>query len=265
MLKQQPMISEKQAEKLIYTMAKYSDHPHQIIRNFLNVDIKRWFEQNHQPWKRLIADTRSSNNPIPFVENLFDYEWKLSVPDNSSTTVYQYGHKTVSLTGSGQLSILDYHTKFKQALEARTNTIKKGSYSDLLSCITHSVASVESYITSKTNIWNKTNNQQLFPIESIVDLDKKLNDWLYSMVGYKLNQEGKIWNHFTDFRNLNNTIFKHNTIGSHAATYSDMAKLINKFKTGIAELLFKLHLLFKESVPSKIIRGIYLPDVFNVK
>lgn len=264
MLKEKPMISLKQAEKLVLSMTKHADHGHQRLRDLSNFQIEQWFKHNNIQWKTLISST-SSGKPIPFVENLIGYEWSLEASDNTSITVYQFGHETAKLIGSGQISILDYHTKFVQALEARSAAIKKGNYQDLLSCATHGVASIESYITSKANIWNKSGKQPIFSIERTVNLDEKLNEWLFAMTGYKMNQSGATWNHFMDFRTLNNNIFKHNTTGSHAASYNDMVKLINKFRTGIAEILFRLHEFFKEPIPSKIIRGIYLPDVFYTK
>lgn len=265
MLKQQPTISTKQAENLIYDMAKYSDHNHSKLRNLSNANIKRWFEQNCGSWRTLVANTRIPNSSIPLIENLLGYDWTLEASDTTSVTVLQYGHETAKLVGSGHISILDYHTKFVYALEARAIAIKRGSYPDLLSCVTHGVASVEAYITNKASLWNKSNNQSPFPIKEKSNLDEKLNNWLFTMVGYKMKQAGAVWNHFTDFRNLNNDQFKHNSVGSHGASYNEMVKLINKFRTGISELLFRLHQRFKEPVPSKIIRGIYLPDVFNTK
>ena len=41
-----------------------------------------------------------------------------------------------------------------------------------------------------------------------------------------------------------------------------MVNILNKFRRGIAEFLFILHQKFNDPVPSKIIRGIYLPDIF---
>lgn len=163
------------------------------------------------------------------------------------------------------MSILDYHTKFAKSLSERKEAIKKGSYTEILSCVTHGVAAIESYVTGKANDWNNRGRQPQFATEQISNLDEKFNDWLFTMANFKASQTGAVWNYFTDFRNLNNTVFKHNPKGSHAATYDDMVNILNKFRRGIAELLFILHQKFNDPVPSKIIRGMYLPDIFQVK
>lgn len=265
MLKEKPLISLKQAEKLIYTMAKYSDHTHSKLRNLKDIDIQKFFDLNGKPWKSLVGNTRSPANLIPLIENILGYEYRLEASNNTSLTIYQQGHKTTSLIEAGNVSIFDYHTKFIKALEERKISVQKGSYTELLSCVTHGVAAIESYITIKATIWNKSRRQPTFETEGISNLDIKLNDWLFRMTGFEMNKSGAIWNDFMEFKNINNKIIKHNSTGSHAASYNEMVRLINRFRIGIAEFLFNLHQKFDDLVPSKIIRGIYLPDVFYVK
>lgn len=260
MLKEQLFIFRKQAENLIYDMTRYADNRFNA-KNLTNEEIKQWFEKNRYEWRRLIENARTLKT-IPLVENLIDYEFSLQASKNTSVTIYQSGHETAKLVGPGQLNVFNYHSRFIKALEERGNAVKKNSYADLLSCITHAIASVELYINSKINLWNQNNKQSPLSLESHVKLDEKLNGQLFTMCGYRMNQLNTVWNHFIDLKNLNNEIFKHNATGSDAASYNKMAQIINKFRTGIAMLLFKLHQLFKEPVPSKIIRGVYLPDVY---
>lgn len=173
-----------------------------------------------------------------------------------------YGYEGAKLIGSGQISGADYHSKYTKSLKSRKNAISNGCYSELLNCITNAVASIESYVSSKANVWNKQHECVEFPVGMTISLETKLNDWLIIMTGHKLNEFDLIWNHFTDYKNLNNSIFKHNPAGSHAASFDEMANIINKFRTGIAEILFQLHRLFNERIPSNIVRGKYLPDVY---
>lgn len=255
------MISAKQAEKMIYSMVKYSDHVLHYLRSLSDDEIKKWFEHNGYSWSILVAESRILDKAIPFVENLFGYELILETSNETSFTVFHYGHETVKLSGSGHISIFDFHTKFIEALKFRSKTIKSKSATDLFSFVTYGVASVESYITSKAYIWNKSGKQPLFKIDNSSNLDEKLNNWLYIMTKNRMSQAGAVWNYFMDFKNLNNVIVKHNSTGSNVISYDEMVKLINKFKKGFAELLFRLHQYFGERVPSKIIRAMYLPDV----
>lgn len=262
-IKEKPLISEKQSEGLIYDMVRYSDHNHHNLRNLSKGNIIKFFEHNKEPWKRLVSNVRSPRNLIPFVENLAGYEWEfIDSNENSTVSVHQHGHETAKLTGSGQISLLDYHTKFKAALDSRATTIKNGSYSDLLHFVADGVASIESFISGKANIWNKNGNKPKFDIDQASNLDEKLDDWLYRMTGKKLDKSNTTWNYFMDFRNLNNRGYKHNAAGSHAVSYAEIVVTLNKFRKGIAKMLFLLNQYFNDLIPSKIIRAVYLPDCF---
>jgi hypothetical protein len=262
-LKQPLLISLNQAKNLIYDLARCSDHPYLIhLRHLSNTAIEYWFKQNGVSWKKLVEEVRFLSKNVPFVENLIGYEIALEgAVDNVKCAIYHYGYQVAELSGAGKLNVFDYHAKYLKAFEARETTVKRSDYSDLLNCVTHGIASVESYVTAKANLCNQRAGRLLFSVDEVSNLDDKLNNWLFDMTGYRMNQSGVIWNHFTDLKDLNNKKFKHTSQGAQANSYDVMAKIINKFRTGIARMLFELHKLFKEPVPSKIIRGIYLPEV----
>ncbi|MHB1949359.1 MAG: hypothetical protein ACYCQI_14745 [Gammaproteobacteria bacterium] len=264
MLKEKLFISPKEAEKLIFDMVRYSNNTYSYkMKNVTDINIKKWFAANKVQWRDLVAKARKPGIILPFVENIVgaDFTVICSAEGGVTTTVMHHGHESAKLVGSGQISMAGYHSKYTMALEARRDAINKGSYSELLNCATHGIASIEAYISSKANIWNKQHNRIVFPVDAVSNLDTKL-DWLIVMTGQALEKQGAIWNHFSDYRNLNNGNFKHNATGAQAASFNDMVKVLNKFRTGIAEILFKLHMLCKEPVPSNIVRGMYLPEVF---
>jgi hypothetical protein len=53
----------------------------------------------------------------------------------------------------------------------------------------------------------------------------------------------------------------HPKSSGYSISFAKLAEQINFFRTGIARLLVKLHLLFEDVIPAKIIRAAYAPDV----
>ncbi|MFN7097572.1 MAG: hypothetical protein ACK4PR_08445 [Gammaproteobacteria bacterium] len=263
MFKQKLMISDKQAEKLIYYMVRYSNHSYSKVRNYPDHIIKEWFKLNKYEWRSLLRSTRMGRL-ITMVENFAHYDWFLRASDGVSVTVtaIHEGHEIAKLKGAGQINLLDYHTKFMQALTTRETAVKKGNIIEVLNSISNGSAAIESYINSKADMWNRKHKKIIFQINVTSNLDEKLTNWLILMTGNKINQSDAVWSHFTDLKTLNNKGFKHSETGARAFTFNDMVKILNKFRTGIATLLFKLHMFFSEPVPSRIIRAMYLPDVF---
>ncbi len=258
-MREKPMISAKQAECLIYDMTKFSDHSRKELRNISNDEIKYFFESNGEKWKFLIEKTRYLK-AIPFVENILGYEWHSPYP-NVEISMQEKGVITKKLSEPGQFNILPYHSSYKKALEEREQSIKMNDGAALLSCITHGIIAIENYITRKALIYNKRSDVPIFD-EKESRLDTKLNDWFHRMVGYKMNQSpASIWIDFCFLKKINND-FKHEGLDTQAFSYSEMIKTINKFRTGIAKILFILNQKFKDPIPSRVVRGIYLPDVF---
>lgn len=263
MLREEMQISKKEAENLIFDMTRYSDNT--AMQNVTNDEIKQWFERNNISWNNLVQIARNPERRLPLVENLIGSDFIVTGEGSVTITVMHDGYGASKLSSSGLVSIRDYHSKYDKALDSRKNAIMRNDYNELLNCVTNAVASIESYINCKATLWNKRHSSIIFDVDNTSTLDVKLNDWLFTMTGKCLKNINPLWNHFTDYKNLNNSIFKHNTVGSRANSFYEMAKLLNKFKTGIATAHFELHRLFNERIPSSIIRGKYLPKVFVEK
>lgn len=120
--------------------------------------------------------------------------------------------------------------------------------------------SVSVMITTQAAYWNNNHPDETFYVHNQDKLDTKLNDWLEKMTGHRLKNSAS-WNHFNDCKTLNNKKLKHTIEPAYAVNFSEMAAALNKFRCGIARILFEMHIAFKQMVPASIIRGMYFPDV----
>ena len=57
----------------------------------------------------------------------------------------------------------------------------------------------------------------------------------------------------------------HPRLSSHGISLVDLAKQINMFRKGIAEMQQQLHLLFRTPIPAAIINASYMPNVVVVE
>jgi hypothetical protein len=257
MLQEKQKISRANSIRLILDISKHSENE---THGKSNEEIQQFFESRGYSWERLIELMRTPKQPLPFVENLLrSVSFAVGFGKHDTATIFHHEKPVGTLRGSGQIAMYDYLAKYEQAVICRNRTIKNGQYTELLSCVSHGVASVESYINMQAVCWNNTQSNYIFDMQK-TDLGTKLNDWLEKMTGHQLKNSSS-WNHFYDYKTINNKKLKHTIEPAHAATFSEIASVLNKFRRGIARTLFELHLAFKQTVPASIIRGMYFPEV----
>lgn len=72
------------------------------------------------------------------------------------------------------------------------------------------------------------------------------------------------WNHHKQLRGIRDDFQAHPKMHLYGISYPEICRRINLFRTGIAGLLFDLHLVFNDLVPSPITHGYFLPDIHYV-
>ncbi len=258
-LKETQKISSKKAEALILDIARHSTNGSRL-HGKSDDDVKQFFASQGYDWKTLRESIRTPGVPVPFVENLLGSSaFVFGGGKHDTLTIMHHGKPVASFHGSGQIAMFDYHAKYDQAITCRKRVIKDAQYTELLSCASHGIAAVESYINTQAFYWNNNHPNDTLDLQED-RLDIKLNDWLKKMTGKRLNHLS-CWNHFKDYQAVNNEGLKHTMHPAHAVNFSEMATTLNKFRYGIAKILFELHIAFKQMVPVSIIRGMYFADI----
>lgn len=264
-----PLISARESEKMIWHFIRHGNHSRRdAMKSAPKNSIEGWFAENNEPLRKLVIRCRSYERTVPFVENLASSSWyTLSESGGVSASIIKSGkdQPEIEVLGPGIISV-DYEKKFESACQAKTKAIEEASLDELHTSIIKGIASIESYIAHRTEIWNRQNITQA-PLNdnknAKVPFDDKIRIWIPIMAnGQKLNLGGKMWADFQNLREIRDNDAIHPKSFAQGISFSDLAAKINLFRTGIADFLLQLHILFDEAVPRIIIRARHFPEVY---
>jgi len=226
-------ISRRKSQEMIFLFARHGNHFCDL--NFKSdADLKHYLSSKGFEFENLVEHCRSFENPIPIFE-------KVEHP--------------------GSLVLLDYWAIFETAVEARNRAIEKVSYPEFLTAVSFGIASLESYINYRVELWNRSHVEaQRMDSKAIqISFDEKINTWLPSMADDREFDKNTVeWGHLNDLRNICNEAVIHPKTGFSLVHF---AENINLFRSGIAGILIQLHLFFGDRIPSVIIRAAYTPDL----
>jgi hypothetical protein len=137
------------------------------------------------------------------------------------------------------------------------------SYVEFLSGVANGLASIEAYISQKAYQYNVHNpgKELVDDKSSKVPFEDKIKVWVPTMAGKKLNLGGKNWAHFQRLKKARDTEHTHSKSPALHITYRELCKLLNLFRGGIAGLLLELYVVFGDTVPSKVIRYAFHPEI----
>jgi hypothetical protein len=248
---------------MILLFAKRGNHNKNFRLNS-DEDVRHVFEANGIDFNNLVEKCRNYPHPIPLFENLI------------SSTAYSVGGSSLArvdrdtlsvdlqVDGPGTLSLYGYWSEFESAAAALERAIENLSYNDLLVATVHGIASIEGYVNYRAELWNKHNpaNQLVDSKAAKISFDDKINIWIPIMTGGRKLDKGEAW--WSDFKKLQSVrddVAVHPKVSARGISYADLSKLINRFGTGIATFLLRLHMLFNDRIPATIIRAAYSPSV----
>lgn len=268
-----PLISHREAEKMIWTFIYHGNHSrHYEMKGAPKSAIEKWFADNNEPVPRLLSHCRSFVASVPFVENFIGSTCTLVLGgEGKAKALMTKGGKNesgIEIEGSGTIGV-DYQSKFESACSARDRAIEGASTEELHTAIFKGIASIESYIAHRVDIWNRSlaaHTQLTDNKGAKVSFEVKIKVWIPTMAsGAKLNLSGAMWADFLFLQAIRDNDAVHSKRFSQGVSFSDLASALNRLKTGIADLLLQLHVIFGEPVPRVVIRAKFFPDVYVPK
>ncbi|MBF0633083.1 MAG: hypothetical protein HQK85_00330 [Nitrospinae bacterium] len=266
-----PKISPYEAEKMIWTFIRHGNHRHRdAMKGAPKRRIEEWFAENNEPLSKLVTQCRSYFEIIvPFVENCIGSTWTAISEGGGGVTVSLIksgkDEPEMEVTAPGTIGV-SYEAKFESACRARDKAIDSASLEELHTSIIKGIASIESYIAHRVEIWNRSidANMQLNDKKNAkVSFEDKIKIWIPKMTGgVKLDIAGQMWADFLFLQGIRNGDAVHAKKFAQGTSFSDLALALNKVKTGIANFLLQLHILFDEPVPRVVIRARFFPEVY---
>jgi hypothetical protein len=262
MLRFKPTISRRNAHEMIMLFAKHGNHYHGTDFQS-DADIKRAFVRNGIDYEALVNQCRNFQINVPFFENLVGST--ISTSGNGSLArVDITGAVDFETQGPGSLVLYAYWARFEAAVGARDRAVSDSSYPEFQNAVVEGIASIEGYIQLNVERWNKNHPQQLLldTAEKKIPFDEKITKWIPIITaGEKFDRGGIEWKDFVALRQIRDNLVVHPKTSSFGISFPKLAEQINLFRTGIAQTLINLHLLFNDKIPAIIIRAAYAPDV----
>lgn len=254
-------ISKKESKKLISDMILYGESGDQIKNKNIE-EAKRKILERGLDFESEVERCRTFSKNV-CSENLLGNTWGggVSIVDCEGRTIKE-------LKGPGEIYLYQYRYIFDESLKQFKMSIKDKSYSTFLSSLTSGIASIEGFINEMANNYNKNN-----PKEPLIDnkknkvsLDDKINKWVPKICeGKKFDKSTIIWEKFKYLQSIRDTEAVHLKGNSYGISYRELVSLMNQYRFGIAKMLFKLHIIFKENVPSNIVRTCHFPEIVLVQ
>lgn len=250
LLQRKPKLSRKESYKLIVTMTMFGVHSANLQQGFpvsTENEVKQWFQDNGYNFDKVVEECRDPDKTIPLVENML-----------SSVFTMIGGNETETIITS------NYQSAYEIAAQHLEYALTEASFSELESAIVRGIASIEAFINYRADKWNEQNPGAML-LDSKgnkVSFDDKIDEWIPVMSGgRKLDKSDRHWSDFKRLRGIRDNLTIHSKTLGHTVKYSEIADLINVFRTGIAGILIPLHILCRNWIPSQIIRGYYAPEV----
>jgi len=258
-------LSRRKSHEMILLMARNMSCSHSVFT--ADQSIKDFFNRAGYIYENIVEECRDFNKNIPLVENLISSSgWRTVGNPKVELVNNETGEELELIHGNGLVDLSIYDSKFNQSIKMFNSSIEKIDYQDFLSACTYGVASIEAYINYRAGIFNsrqqKEEDKLLDNAASRVSLEDKIDKWIPCMLlGLKLEKGYKDWKSFQRLKTIRDTCDIHPHQPGEGKTYDQLCELINIFSDAFPVLLIKLHNLFKELIPSKIIRYSFFPGV----
>jgi hypothetical protein len=236
-------------------------------------DVELYFYHKGINLDKLVEYCRDYKKKVPFLEGELSTTWNYGAFDKNFKPIKKSnskielinnitGKSEKTLTGEGEFAIYAYLSKFEDGIKHLNLAVENTSYEDFYTACSKGVTSIDAYLNYKAKFWNLMHEDKLIDNEqNKVSLDFKLTHWVKIMTNRGLKKDTIVWQNFKFLQKCRHKKDQHLVDEFIGGSFEDLVKDINKFKSGIAQLLANLHLIFGQRTPSKIISAIYLPDV----
>jgi hypothetical protein len=257
---------------MILHLAKFGNHNYGAYQRFqTDADVALFFEQVGVSLDALVEQCRDWKEFVPHLENLVGGTVHIEAGGSGSITMIDSSsgedREIVTFRERGQVFWTTYRGLFEKALEALERGVNNADWGDVLLALSGGVASVEAFISQCAEAWNARH-----PEDPLVDtkhtkvsFEDKVTTWIPKMAGgLKLHRGDQVWRDFAILQAIRDKQAIHPKSQFVGATVTEMVATINRFRS-IARLLIRLHVLFKERVPSQVVRAAFAPDVEEIK
>ena len=258
--------SKNVARNMVLNLARYGDHGHQLKCNLTNEEgVKAFFRVNGYNFEVEVEKARRWSPGLPLIVPLVDYRtWNSFTLGGAPGSVA--GIKTggddflVKFEGeSGHVVLDEYLDIFENAAKELERSVKDNNHRAFLTALSDGIASIEGYVNYQAA--EKGGPQHKDSEQEKVSFETKINEWIPQITGGKLDKSGVNWSHHQDLRRIRNEYQAHPKQHLYGIPYSEICRRMNLFRTGIAGLLFDLHIAFNDLAPGQVIQACYMPDI----
>jgi hypothetical protein len=207
---------------------------------------------------------RNPQNQVPHFENLITSTWNAHPGDGQIALVDDNLNEQVQVQGAGVIEFSSYEAHFRAACKARDRAVSEGAVEGLMECLSPGFASIESFLSWRASLWNETrpNDTLQDSRETKVSLEDKIKDWIPKITGGReIPRDGQLWMDFKYLKGLRDNFVIHPKKHAYAFSYKEIARSLNSFRSGLADLLGRTHCLMGIPVPSIVINAVTWPDV----
>jgi len=259
-------MSRRDTEIMIQLMAQHGRHIFSFrLRQKRYRDVRHLFECHGVDYDRTVETCRNWEVPVPLGENILDGStWHVGGTAGGTVEI-QTGDDTIVARAPSVLVTHDYLKKFELALDAFHRCIRVGDPGDMISCASQGVHSLDAYLLYRARIYNKgkrLSERLVDTKQQPVSFERKVDEWVPKMcAGRSLDKGTKNWSDFKKLQAVRHDLGVHPKASGFSFGPAQICEYLNMFRAGTAGLLLELHLLFRDSIPRKIIRYAFLPDV----
>lgn len=260
-LQLRPKISRKSSHEMILMFAKYGHNERNVFKS--DADVKRYMEHQGLDFEKLVDLCRDFKENVPYFENLVGSTWSISAGGKAAVVDKVSGEEKCVVEGPGTIALSTYWAHAETAYKARTDAVEASSFTVLQTAIISGIASIEAYMNYRAELWNKSNPKEMLvdSFKNKVSFDEKIDGWIPKMTGgTKLDKGTRNWMDFQELMKIRNNVSIHPKVSGMGTSFAELAKNANVLRTGIAGLLIQFHILFKERIPSVIIRLFFAPE-----
>lgn len=245
-------------EEFIYAMVVWGEHHYDKARTWSPDQMRTEIPE----FEQVVEEVRRGE-PVRHFENLLQTNWQTSAPSGHVGVRNPATGEEINVPGEGTIELSGYVSRFETATGAWRRSVAQASHPELLSAITTGMAAIEGYVNSKAIAWNAQHpdDQLIDSAKRRMSFRRKIEEWVPKLSGGGgLKRDTLFWSDLFEIKKYRDeAVHLKQTVGG--VTLGELARLLNLFTSGLAIPLFQLHVVFKQAIPSAIIRAAYAPEV----
>jgi hypothetical protein len=254
-------INQKTAKKVLSEVIRFGNwRPAPFITQSL-------LREHGPDYETILSRAQFILEPIPNFENSARSTWRTH--GNVSLMRDLPDGRSVLIAGNqGDDGLLQWGTYLAQFETACGLLVTVPNANDpletLLSAITKGLASIDSFLVRLATTWNESHPDLVkFDIVNYrLNASERIDQWIPEITGSRYDKSVQSWQKYTRLREFRNEWDQHNKSAGRTISLKDLATLGTDFGSGVADVLFTLHVMSQRKVPINIIRFKYFPGFY---